>query len=221
MKIPSFFTVLLVTAVSLSAHATVTLHFNDAYTTGLPNNLANAAGSVSNGMRWGIVVSTTDGSFAGGGTSYDAYTIGSATAGFLSHNGAVTDDYYIPGTFTADGSFLAAGDGGVTAGNGSIVDDLVVSLTSGVSVNDLFTLIWFGSAGNGSAAGDKYGIFSSPSFVMTADGTDPIYGAAFEGNDPIRSASNTFQSSSPIPEPSRVLFLALGGMGLLMRRRRA
>lgn len=220
MKIPGIFATLLVAAVSLPAAATVTLHFNDAYTTGLPNNLANDVGTVSNGMRWGIVVSTTDASFAGGGTSYDAYTAGSATAGFLSHNGAITDDYYIPGTLTADGSFLAFGDGGTTAGGGSVVDDLSVSLTNGVSVNDLFSLIWFGSAGNGSAVGDKYGLFTSPSFVMGSDGTDPVYGAPFEGNDPVRTASNTFQSPTLAPEPSRVLFLALGGIGLLMRRRR-
>ena len=220
MKILGSFATLLAAFISLPAAATVTLHFNDAYTTGLPNNLANATGTVSNGMRWGIVVSTTDASFAGGGTSYDAFGAGSATAGFLSHNGVVTDDYYLPGTLTTDGSFLALGDGGTTAGAGSIVDDLAVSLTNGVSVNDLFALIWFGSAGNGSAAGDKYGLFTSPSFIMGADGTDPVYGTPFAGNDPVRTASNTFQNPSLVPEPSRVLFLALGSMGLLMRRRR-
>jgi len=55
---------------------------------------------------------------------------------------------------------------------------------------------------------------------MGSDGTDPVYGAPFEGNDPVRTASNTFQNPTLAPEPSRVLFLALGGIGLLMRRRR-
>ena len=215
-----FLTALLGVLNPLAAWATTTLHFNDAYATGLPDNLANDVGVVSNGMRWGVIISTTDAAFAGGGTNYDEYAAGSNTAGFLSVGGVLTDDYFIPGTLTQNAAFLAGGDGGATAGDGSILDDLTLTYTNGISLNDKFGLVWFGSAGNTSTAGSKYGFFEDASFVLPGDGLDPIYGAAFQGTDPIRSASNTFASLAPVPEPSRLLLLGFGAFGLMLRRRR-
>jgi hypothetical protein len=200
-----------------AANATVTLQFNESFVSGIPSNFANAAGTVTNGMRWGIVVSTTDSSFAGGGLNYDAHGPGPGTDGFLSYAGSVTDDYYIPGTFTADGSILLEGDFVTPGGQGSIVDDIIVSLTNGITQNDKFALVWFSD--NTSANGSKYGFFTDASFVMPADGSLTGYGAVFAGNDPIRSASNTF--GTVIPEPSRAILLLGGMLGLAMRRRRS
>jgi hypothetical protein len=207
-----------IVAGTLSASATVTIQFNESFVGGIPSNLANSAGVISNGMRWGIVVSTTDGTFAGGGTNYDPYAAGPATAGFLNQGGAASDDYYIPGTLTADGSILVEGDFSTAAGNGSIVDDLVVSLTNGVSLNDKFALIWFSD--NTSSNGSKYGFFTDPTFVMPADGSTTGYGSPFVGNDPTRTASFTFGGPTVVPEPSRLMLLGLGVFGLFFRRRR-
>ena len=212
-----------------SARADTTVQFYEPYTSGsgIPNNLANGSGTVTDGMRWGIVVSTTNGSFAGAGplaaNSYDAYLAGSSAAGFLSVGGVLTDDYFIPGTLTTDASGLyGSGDNGTTPGSGSIIEDIGVTYTNGVSTNDVFSLIWFGSAANASTAGSKYGFFSDPSFVLPSDtGATVAFGTPFAGNDATRTASNTFQTIAAVPEPSRVLFLALGCMGFLMRRRRA
>ena len=198
------------------ANATVTLQFNESYVSGIPSNLANAGGIITNGMRWGIIVSTSDSSFAGGGTNYDAYAATPTTAGFLSYGNAVTDDYYIPGTFTDDASALLEGDFTTAGGQGSIIDDLIVSLTGGVSLNDKFALVWFSD--NTSANGSKYGFFTDASFVMPADGSLTGFGAPFVGNDPTRVASNTF--GTVIPEPSRAVLLLGGALGLAMRRRR-
>lgn len=200
------------------AAASTVVQFYEPYSGGIVDNLANSAGTPTNGMSWGIVVDTTGNGFSLGGNMYDAYVGGVATAGFFSAAGALTDDYFIPGSgTTVDASGLfAGGDGGDTPGNGSIVTDLTVDYTNGVSTGDSFRLVWFES---NTATGSKYGLFGDASFTMVSDqGGNAIgYTAPFEGNDPIRTASNTFQA---VPEPSRVLFLALGGMGLLMRRRR-
>lgn len=208
-----------------SAFAGVTIQFSEPYVGGIPSNLANSSGTVTNGMRWGILVDSGGNGFSGSGTSYDAYVAGSNTAGFFSDGGAVTDDYFVPGTLTLDASGLGLqeGDFSTIPGNGSIVDDLIISSAlpfNGISTGDSFALIWFGTAGNGSAAGDSYGFLTNPSFVIPVDGQAVQASSPFTGNDPIRTASNTFQNPTLAPEPSRVLFLALGGIGLLMRRRR-
>ena len=208
-----------------SVVAGITIQFSEPYVGGIPSNLANSSGAVTNGMRWGIVVDTNGNGFSGLGTSYDAYVAGSNTAGFLNDGGAVTDDYFIPGTLTLDASSLGLLEGDSTLpGNGSIVDDLTIASAlpfNGISTGDSFALIWFGSAGNGSAAGDRYGFLGDPSFTIPVDGQAVSASTPFVGTDPVRTASNTFQNPSLVPEPSRVMFLALGGLGLLMRRRRA
>jgi hypothetical protein len=206
-------------------HAGVTLQFSEPYLGAIPSNFANGAGAVTNGMRWGIIVSTADATFAGSGTSYDAYVAGSSTAGFLSFSGGVTDDYFIPGTLTLDASGLGLqeGDFATVPGNGSIVDDLIIATlgVNGLTAGDKFALTWFGSAGNGSASGDKYGFLTDASFVIPADGNVTGFSTPFTGVDAPRTASNTFVAGAgPVPEPSRMMLLGFGLVGLFFRRRR-
>jgi hypothetical protein len=208
-----------------SAEATVTLQFNGSFNTGILSNLANAAGTVSNGMRWGIVVSTSDATFAGSGANYDAYNAGVTTEGFLSFGGLATDDYFIPGTLTADSSGLMEGDFSTPGANGSIVNDMAgVALTgdlaglglgAGITTGDRFALIWFSD--NTSLDGSNYGFLTDPSFTIPSNGALQDYGAAFAGADPTRLASNTFGT---VPEPSRMMLLGFGLVGLFFRRRR-
>lgn len=210
--------------ISTASQATVTLHLYSS--AGLPNNLANGSVAITNGMQWGVIVDSAGDGFAGGGTSYTAYTPGSGTAGKLQFNGVDTDDYYIPGTFTVNAGVLINADGGTTPGSGSIVDDVIVDFgltttgTNTISATDKFALVWFGSAGNTATAGSKYGFFADNSFVIGSDGGDPEFGAIFAGNDTTRAASNTFQSVGASPEPSRVLLVVVGALGMVVRRRR-
>ncbi len=208
-----------------SSEATVTLQFNGSFNSGILSNLANAAGSVSNGMRWGVIISTGDASFAGSGTNYDAYAAGVTTAGFMSFGNALTDDYFIPGTLTADGSGLLEGDFSTPGANGSIVDDLPgVALTgdlsglglgAGITTGDKFALVWFSD--NTSADGSRYGFLTDPSFIIPSNSALQDYGTAFAGVDSPRSATNTFGA---VPEPSRMMLLGFGLVGLFFRRRR-
>ena len=216
----SFAAFLLVLGISSVASATVTIQLAEPFSGGIPSNLANAAGVITNGMQWGIVVDTTGNGFANSGTSYDAYAAGVTTAGYLGANGTTTDDYYIPGTVTKNGAGLFEGDFTTQAGNGSIVDDLNnVPLPTAGSAGKNFALVWFStSSSNG---GDKYGFFTAGAFTMPTDGQTVSYGSPFVGNDPTRSATSTFASLVAVPEPSRMLLAGFGALGLMMRRRRS
>lgn len=196
-----------------SANAATTIQFYEPYFGGIADNLANSAGVATNGMRWGIIVDTTGNGFS---STYSAYASGTATAGFFNSNGTATDDYYIPGALTVNGSVFPASDNGTTPGDGSILDDLAVNYLNGVSSNDKFALIWFND--NTSANNSQYGFFTDASFVLPADtGATAGFTGPFAGTDPIRSASNTFQA---VPEPSRLIVLGFGVVGLIVRRRR-
>ena len=219
--------ILLFSACLSQVSASVNIQFYEPYFGGIASSLANAAGLATNNMRWGVIVDTTGNGFANSGTSYDAFAGGPASNGFFGANGVTTDDYYIAGALTQDGSTLYPngdfdGVNFTTPGSGSIIDDLIVpdfSTISGMGASDKFALVWFST--NSSAVGDKYGFFTDVSFILPTDGSPPTsFGAPFAGTDPVRTASNTFQNPSLVPEPSRVMFLALGGLGLLMRRRR-
>jgi len=203
----------LVFGVTLAASASVSITLADLGSGGIPNNISNAAGTPTNGMQWGIVVETVGSTFTGGGTSYNAYTAGPTTAGFLSVNGAVTHDYYIPGTTTQNGSVWGTG-------NGSILDDINnIPLTNGLAAGDKFALIWFSSnpGASTSGTGDTYGFFTDASFVLPTDGNSGDYGPAFVSN-PSLVGNNPFLA--PIPEPSRMLLLGFGAVAGLMVRRR-
>ncbi len=184
---------------AVSANAAVEIGFNDAYDTatdggghpigGIASNLANAAGVVTNNMTWGIVIDTSGNGFS---ASYDPYAGGVATAGYLSSGGSVTDDYYVPGTTTVDGtnSGYLEGDLSTVPGNGSILDDLTVTLSGAITSGKPFALIWFSN--NTSANGSKYGFLTDATFLLPGDGNTTEFGKPFVGNDPIRTASHTF-----------------------------
>ena len=205
-----------------SARAAVSLQFvND----GFISNLANAAGVPTDGMQWGIVISTTNGTFSGGGTSYGSVAnIGAE--GFLTFGGIASDDYYIPGGQTADSTGVAEGNlGGSLGAPGTLGDDINnialtgdgagLGLGAGITTGAKFGIMWFATNG---AEGAKYGFFTDPSFTIPGNGSTVDMSAAFVGPDPIRSASNTIAA---VPEPSRAFLLLGGVLGLAMRRRRA
>lgn len=213
-----------------SLQATVTLAFNGDSSSGLIAGLANSAGVATNGMRWGIVVSTSNTSFEGmNATGYDPFGPGPTTAGFLNFGGSASDDYYIPGGLTLDTSTWDEGNFTFKGGAGGIGNDITgialtgdasgVGLGAGITTGDKFALIWFSE--NTSGNGSNYGMLSIPQFLIPSNGAfEDSYLSAFEGNDPIRAASFTFGGASVVPEPSRLMLLGLGFFGLFFRRRR-
>jgi hypothetical protein len=61
-------------------------------------------------------------------------------------------------------------------------------------------------------------MFRIPAFVLPASGTSVSFASNFTGNDAAKAAN--LQFTTAIPEPSRMMLLGLGVMGLGMRRRR-
>lgn len=220
-----FASLLFALGLTSAAHATVTLVFSQPYAGGIASNFANASSTARDNMRWGIVVDTGNNGFSNSGTSYDAYLAGVTTAGFFSANGSTTDDYFIPGGLTADSSAYQEGDNSTFGAHGTIYNTSAIPLASAsdpggvVSSGQKFALVWFST--DSSAAGDKYGFFTDATFTLPVNTTTGGgYDAVFTGTDPIRSATSTFASLAPVPEPSRALLLAVGALGVAGRRRR-
>ena len=196
---------------SVASHATVTLQFSTA--SSKLTNIQNAAGDASGGLRWGIVVSTSNGSFDANGTNYDGFTFpSSGTAVILANgtSGAATDDVFYWG-----GNVTSASVGGTDGGSNVITTLSNISLADGISTGDPFALVWFDTSTTND--GDKYGFLTDASFVIPADGATIDFSGAFSGADPTRLASNTLGA---VPEPSRAVLAIIGFFGLISHRRR-
>lgn len=203
-----------------TASATTTLRFSVTGTnraTGFSDQ--NGVAGVD-GMRYGMIISTTDGSFTAG--TYDVFD--NSVSQFLKVGGLDTDDYYFtPGTLPTTNTLSATGiDPGGAGGISSIAGapNGTDGLIAGVSTNDPFALMWF--AVTPTANGSAYGVFTDPSFLLPASGALVDFNAPFlgAGADPIKAASFTF-GGAVVPEPSRAILAGLGLMGLMLRRRRA
>lgn len=213
------FLALLIGAISPVVNATVTLNFSDPGGV-FAKGFANAAGTPTDGMYWGVVVDTSGNGFSAG--SYNGFTLTPDVGSFLFAGGSATDDYFFPamnsGSFfaTLDSSIIDNVNGGV--GTITTAPDVPFGGLTGISAGDSIALIWFDS--NSAANGSKYGFLSGASFKLSAGlsdgGSEDLQALVPSGS---RTASNTFQASL-VPEPSRVMLFAFGGLGLLMRRRR-
>lgn len=170
----------------LCAEATVNLTFSNS--TAKLTNLLDATGTVGSGLTWGIVIDTAgDGFDALNGTHYFAPDAGMPLPGtgtFLrDHTWAITDDYFYRATSSTQ--VLTGTDGGA----GGITSLTSLPYGPGVEAGDSFAVIWF-STPNSAAAGDKYGLFWIPQFILPSDGSGANYAPNFPGPDPARPASN-------------------------------
>lgn len=220
------FVLLLSLAFASPVLATVTLQFST--TTSKLTNIQNAAGNATGGLRWGIVIDTAGNGFYNNGTNYGAIASfpsgGSGT--FLTQNDNLTasDDYFF---FGSTNNLTSASLTGTDSGTNAITTISSVPFgTNGISTGDRFGLIWFDSSTTND--GDKYGFLDvfalnsvlgaipADSATIQFTSTNPN-GTPFLGADPIRLAGNSFGA---VPEPSRMMLLGFGLVGLFFRRRR-
>lgn len=194
-------------AAACSASATVTLNFNNPFAGGVSSNLADAAGTVSNGLFWGIIVDTDNTGFS---TSYDPVIFAQDTTVILGSGGVMTTNVLlIADSFTSDTSLFSEGDLVTTGGDGGVTSIADTPLNNGISTNDAFRLVWFDPSGNSA------GFIDDASFLIPTDGASVEYDSPFLGDDPVRPAIGI----TIVPEPSALLLSAFGALALLRRKR--
>lgn len=201
--------------VSSSVFAAQTLQFNTA--AGRATNFANAAGSTAAGLQYAIVVDTAGDGFDSVvlAQPYDIFASSVTTAQFLSVLGVATDDRYFAGALTVDSTpFGGEGAPGTIAN----VSSVVYGGAGGIAAGQAFALFWLNDNTANDAGLDRYGFLNLPGMIMPADaGGFTNFGGLFTGADPLRQANIVF---GPVPEPSRMVLLGLGLVGMLFRRRR-
>lgn len=200
--------IFLLALLSLGAQASVTLSFNDPFVGGVSSNLADASGTVSNDLYWGIIIDTAGGGFF---STYDSLTFTPGGHQSLSSEGITTGNVIVfsesltqTTIFFSEGDFLTTGgDGGITS-----IDSLLYE--NGVAEGLAFRLVWFDSSGLSA------GYIDDASFVLPADGDFATYDSVFVGPDEIRAATGI----TIVPEPSSAALLSAVGVMALLRRRR-
>ncbi|MEQ1747850.1 MAG: PEP-CTERM sorting domain-containing protein [Prosthecobacter sp.] len=221
---------------SLPAFAAQTLQFSTAagrstrHATATSGDYGPLAGNDVGGLNWGIVVDTSAtqlglADFSGAGqnasNSYFAFSSLVTVSQTLRNGiGGLTDDlYFASANFSSDSSgFGVTGNG--AGGFGTLTNIALPNYSSaGIAAGQKFALIWFNDNTAETNGVDKYGFFYDSSFVLPADagGSTPMGGifAGLESSDKL--ANITFGA---IPEPSRMMLLGFGLVGLFYRRRR-
>lgn len=209
-----------------SLHAAQTLQFAATGTTGVFTNLQSSTGSTTSTLVWGIVVSTTNSTFAGATAEspYDftGLVVSDNTAlpggqALTISNGVATDDRLYISTNLM--SLSGTGDSSTGVARPTNLNSLLYS--NGVTAGDSFALIWFDfttKTGQAMTSGSNYGILALPGFILPADaGSSTSFAALGAGPDPVRTAS--LELGVPVPETSTSLLGALGALALLRRRR--
>ncbi|MFK7909364.1 MAG: PEP-CTERM sorting domain-containing protein [Akkermansiaceae bacterium] len=208
--------------ISHSSNAAITIAFSESFssTGGIATNFANAAGTAANGLTWGIIVDNSGDGFL---AAYDIS--GSGTSAQIQGG---DDKLYISAQTTSDTTgqsefsptFVPEGFGGA----GSLT---AVSFNSPHAANTPFAIVWFdSSAAFDDASSSTAGILTNSDvtgtpFLIPSD--DPPGGtfaisAWARGDDPVRSATGL--NITFVPEPSSTALIGLGGLALLLRRRR-
>lgn len=168
----------------------------------------NSTTASTNGMTWGILVSST-------GAAFDANTVSTLSAALLNFSipatptGASTPiQIGTTGFYFAEAQAQTSSSGPPTFSNGYMGADSL-NLTGSVGSGDPFGVLWFptGTTTNGSAFGFQ---------VPTGINTLPSDGSSITSGIVTTPGLATYTIA---PEPSRAILAALG-LGLISLRRR-
>jgi hypothetical protein len=206
-------------ALASVAQGAMTLQF--ASTSAVLTNLQNSLGQTNQTLVWGIIVDTTGNGFSAGqylpGLAVSDNAVANLPNGqFLSTLSGVSDDLLVIST----NLMTLSGTGDSSTGFARPTNLVSLNYVNGVSQGDAFALVWFdqttkNGVGQTFQAGDNYGFYTRPEFVLPADaGSSVSFASLFEGADIPRPANLEF-----VPEPSAALLGALGALALLRRRR--
>lgn len=210
MKLTSF-AALLIATTGLATAATVNIQISQG--SNQATNFANADGTISNGLVWGLMFSTADSNFS---VFEPGFTLSTSLNGTLI---PTTDDYFISSSvLTAQGTTTDIANPGKINIMNSI--QMNVPATNAIVTGTPFAIVWFDStitsATQALGGGTKYGLLSNPAWTIPAAGATQNISSFFAGSpDPVKLA-NTF---TVVPEPSAALLGAIGALGLLRRRR--
>lgn len=178
-------------------------------------NFTSANGTVSNGLVWGLMFSTTNTTFS---VFDQGFTLSTSLNGTLIPG---TDDYFISSAvLTAQGTTTDAANPGKINILNSV--QMAVPATNAIVAGNQFAVVWFDSTVTSAtqqlAGGNKYGLITDPAWVVPAAGATQNISTFFATSpDPVKTASAF--TVTGIPEPSAALLGAIGALGLLRRRR--
>jgi hypothetical protein len=218
---------------TVSVFSAQTLQFNTAagrgtrFATATAGDYGPLAGNDLGGLRWGIVVDTGgtnngivdfSGSGVGANDRYFAFsspvTSNQILKDYLGNN--TNDLFFAAANVSSDSSGF--GTTGTGAGGPGTFGNLALTYT-GISAGQKFALIWFNDNTAETGDVDKYGFFYDSSFILPSDsgGSTPM-GGVFAGPETSDKLANiTFAA---VPEPSRMILLGFGLLGVFFRRRR-
>lgn len=212
-------------AVSL-ANATVTLSFSGSGARAI--GFLDSTGTAVSGLRYGIVIdSGTDGFASGSYATFNTAATVGAPLNIPLASGFSNDYFYTSssGNTTVASISASGADAGGAGAIGSLTgaptqSELQAALPAVFtgSSSYKFGIVWFDTAALG---GTQYGFYTDSTFILPTAGPSVAFNTPFVGTngsgDSAKSANIAFAA---IPEPSRMMLLGLGLIGVFFRRRR-
>ena len=198
MKNISFALILTFLLTTMVAQAAVT--FTGSYASNLKR--ADGTTNITNGTRYVVIVDTVG-------------------DGFGASDGAAAGTLNVDDLFDGDRIIQTSVIGGIAGRAATAVSNLALDVAP--FAGKQFALVWFSTVtGTAASDGDSYGFYRDSGWVLPTVVGATTLGFAATGSDFIQSTvSRTANLNvAAIPEPSRMILLGFGLVGVFFRRRR-